>query len=320
MTSKVLRKTILGGVAVLTVIALLMPSAAAQTSFPPQFTISTPTMNPQAPIAPDTGTAVVTVPWTYSFQSRGSELSSLASSSVQLQWEQPSCTNPNVVITGALAETITIGGTPPETSFSGDSKFNVQVTQDAPGETPILCSFKGKVLAAFGNQVPETSTATGTINVFAKYLGLISANIPTTIKQAGPQKQIRYDIELTNLGNARSNIDFQLGSDPSGGWNPVPPTQIVMESPAQGGTETSKTVGFLVSTPFKNGWNNQETTFQLRITPISTKDPEQVGQTVAVNVLARVRGVYVPTLEPVVLLGAVVGAALMARRRFDDEE
>ncbi len=319
MMSKLLRKSLLGGLAVAVVLSLLVPHVAGQSagSFPPDFTLGTPSVSPNEPIAPDTGTAQVSIPWTYAFKQTGTELSGVSSGSVTLQWEQPSCTNPNVLITGALAETIDVSGAGPTTkTFSDTSRFNVQVTQDAPGETPILCTFRAKVLAAFGAQVPETETATATANIFAKYLGLLSANVPVTINSAGPQKQIRYDIELSNLGNARSTITFGLNTEVKGGWNPVPPTQIVLESPAQGGAETTKTVGFLVSTPFKNGWNNEETTFQLEITPVSTKDPTQFGQSVSVNVLARVRGVYVPTLEPVVLLGAVVGAAMLARRQL----
>ncbi len=322
MMSKLLRKSLLGGLAVVVVLSLLVPNAAGQGagSFPPSFTLGTPTMSPNEPIAPDTGTAQVSIPWTYAFKQTGTELAGVSSGSVTLQWEQPSCTNPNVLITGALAETIDTSGANAQTkTFTGLSKFNIQVTQDAPGETPIQCTFRGKVLEAFGTQVPQTETATATANVFAKYLGLISANVPVTINSAGPQKQIRYDIELSNLGNARSTITFGLATEVKGGWNPVPPTQIVLESPAQGGAETTKTVGFLVSTPFKNGWNNEETTFQLEITPVSTKDPTQFGQAVSVNVLARVRGVYVPTLEPVVLLGAVIGAAMLARRQFEEE-
>lgn len=315
-----LRKSLIVGATALLLLVAVAPHGSAQGGAgqaTAQFTVGTPSLAPTGPITPDTGVATATVPWTYSITTPavGPAVGSLSGTAI-LQWTDPACENGNVVISGSLVQQIPIAGDPGQTTITetGTSSFNIQVTQDAPGEQPIKCTFSGKVLAPF-QQVPETDEQSASAFVTADYLGLISANIPTTIKQAGPQKQIRYDIEITNLGNARSTINFNLrGEDPSsGGWNPVPPTQIVLESQAQGGTETTKTVSFLVSTPFKNGWNNKDTTFLLEIQPVSTKDVQKVGQSVNLNVLARVRGVYVPTLEPLLLLGAVVGSALVAR-------
>lgn len=315
--NRILHRTLLAVVTATMVIALVPPGEAqGGASFPPQFSIDESTLSPQAPIKPDIGTAQITLEWTYTFNQLGTELSAVSTASALLTWDPPTCDRPGVVITGPLTKTVIIReNNQPVNPVRDSSTFTVEVTQDAPGETSIQCTFRGRVGQVIGTTVPATEDSLIVVPVKADFLGLISANIPTTIKQAGPQKQIRYDIEVTNLGNARSNIVFNLPEGSSdGGWNPVPPTQITLESSAQGGQTTSTTVGFLVSTPFKNGWNNKETTFSLGIQPVSTKDPESTGQEVKVNVLARVRGVYVPTLEPLVLLGAVIGSALVARR------
>lgn len=308
----------------LSFVAMLVPTASAQGgtgSFPPSLTLDTPVISPNAPIQPDLGRAQITIDWTYTFRQAFTELSGVTTTSTTLVWQQPTCTNTNVIITGSLAQTIVIrsGAAAPETSIPGSSTFNVEVTQQAPGETPIRCDFRAQVEPVLGTQIPESNEAPASINVYGAYLGLISVNVPSTIKQAGPQKQIRYELEITNLGNAQSNLQFALANEPSGGWNPIPPTQQVLQSAQQGGTETSKTIYFLVSTPFKNGWNNKDTTFQLTITPTSTKNPDDTGQPVSVNVLARVRGVYVPSLEPMLMLGALMGAALVVRLARRDE-
>ncbi|HUR62656.1 MAG TPA: hypothetical protein VM286_09875, partial [Candidatus Thermoplasmatota archaeon] len=134
------------------------------------------------------------------------------------------------------------------------------------------------------------------------------------IEEAGPQKQITYSIELSNNGNARSNVNFNVvDAHSADGWNPIAPNPILLESKNQGGTSTTKNVNFLVSTPYKNGWNNKETTFVLKIQPVSTNNPELKGNEIQVNVLARVRGIYVPGPEPFLMVIALLGTALVAR-------
>lgn len=75
----------------------------------------------------------------------------------------------------------------------------------------------------------------------------------------------------------------------------------------------TKQASFVVSTPYQNGWNNDETTLVFRLQPVSTNHQDTKGQEVSVNVLARVRGIYVPGPEPMLLVGAILGAALVAR-------
>lgn len=300
----------------LTVLALIPPADAQGTGqFPPEFTLGTPTLSPAGAIKPDIGTAQVSIPWTYSFSSAGTNLGSTSKPSSIIVWQQPTCDRAGVLITGTLAETIILPAAP-ETSTTGTSKFNVEVTQEAPGETAITCTFQARVAAVVGTTVGESSIGQTVLTVRADFLGLISVNVPQTIKQAGPQKQIRYDLEITNLGNARSDIIFTLSEGATeGGWNPLPPPKITLESTQQGGQNTVQTVAFTVATPFKNGWNNKETSMILTVTPQSTKDVESAGASVDIPVLARVRGVYVPTLEPLMMLGAVFGAVAVLRRR-----
>ncbi len=323
MRPKMSTRLLAVGLAALFLVTVLPIGAQAQGTgqFPPEFTIKTPTMD-KSTLKPDIDIGILTVPWSFSFKTQGTQLSQTASPSGTIQWEPVNCDKSGVIVSGAFSETFALPAGQ-ATSVDGTSKFNVEVTQDAPGESSILCTVRGKVTAIFGSQVPETGTAQAQFPVKAAFLGLLSVNVPTTIKQAGPQKQIRYDLEISNLGNSRTDVLFTFpeGTDPTkGGWKPVPPTKITLESTAQGGSATTSTVGFLVSTPFKNGWNNEETTMTLEVTPTSTKDTSSVGQVVQVNILARVRGVYVPTLEPILMVGAVLASAMVARMARQDEE
>ncbi len=307
--------------------ALIVPTASAQTSTQPSLTFDkinvAYSQGDSNAIVPDTGKATVSIDWTWTINQQGFDQAGFIQSSTLLSFTQPSCENSAVKVSGSTSYPIILreGAGAAGASDEGTAQFTVTATQQAPGETLISCTFKAQS-EPIGNQVQSSNEASINTDVVVKYLGLISATIPTTIKQAGPQKQIQYDIEVTNLGNSITNMVFTLRDSEaasSGGWNPVPPTPVVLQSTAQGGTDTVKTVSFLISTPFKNGWNNAEKTFTLDITPQSTKNPDFEGSTVTVNVLARVRGVYVPSLEPMVMVGAVIGAAMLARKLRDEE-
>lgn len=266
----------------------------------------------------DIETITITVNWKYSFSSAALGAQNPVFSTASLSWDEPSCEGKGVVITGALSQSFSL---PPQSTgeVKGSSKFNVKVTDQAPGETSVICTFQGKVGAVGG--LPATPPSKSNAPITAAYYGLISANVPVTIAQAGPQKQITYTLEVTNLGNSESLINVALIAAPEAGekWQPVTPTQVTLTSPNKGGTSNSATINFLVSTPYRNGWNNKEATFQLEIQPSSVKDPDSKGNTIKVNVLARVRGIYVPGPEPAILMLAAIGTALVARKLRDEE-
>lgn len=317
MKTQISRRLIALSAALLFALAVLAPNATAQLN-KPSFTINSVTIN-KSPLAPDIETGTVTVTSIYSFTQIATNVGGVTTPTVQLKWTQPTCDKAGTLIAGSLNQAVPLDNTGQKTSYTITSTFILSISQAAPGETDILCTFKGKVSAVVGTQIPETDEASANLLVKARYLGLLSASVGTTIQEGGPQKEIRYEIELTNLGNALTNVNFALKTTAPAGWSPVPPTPIIMQSQQQGGTEFNTKVAFLIQTPHKNGWNNDETTFQLEITPSSTKDPTLQGNPIAVNVLARVRGIYVPGPEPILMLGALLGAVMVSRLLRKDE-
>jgi hypothetical protein len=271
------------------------------------------TVAPCAPITVNSGACTVQVKWQFNYPA-GLPLqpTGAATTSATLIWTPASCPS-GITLTGALNVNVPLGGSATQQkAIDGQSDFTVFASPDAPGEKQLQCTFKGSV-GAFG-AVEKSNDADVSVPLSVKYYGLLTATIPTTIAEAGPQKEIRYDITLTNLGNANTNINFDLAAEAPVGWSPVPPAPLIIGPSQQaGGADFTKTVSFLVSTPHKNGWNNDQTAFQLKITPASTINTDQKGNEIAVNVLARVRGIYVPGPEPFLLVAALLGTALVAR-------
>jgi hypothetical protein len=289
-----------------------IPSASAQTKPKGSFTVGSVTQC--APVTVNAGGCSVKVPWTYNYGGLPLNPTGAVSTTATLSWEQPQCPA-GIVLTGAFSKVVDLQKAAQGTgSISDSSDFTLTASPDAPGEKPLSCTMKGHVSGSAGGTVDPSNDDTASIPFSVKYYGLLTATIPTTIAEAGPQKEIRYDITLTNLGNANTNVNFALAGDAPTGWSPVPPTPLIIgPSQQSGGADFTKTVSFLVSTPHKNGWNNDQTAFQLKITPGSTINTDQKGNEIAVNVLARVRGIYVPGPEPLLLVAALLGTALVAR-------
>jgi hypothetical protein len=307
----------------LSALPIFIPAAEAQT-FTPSLTLEVQ-QQPTTSLAINGAPQQIKIRWVYTFREQTSSIPTAVTTSTTLHFDPaPVCNAAGFVITGPQAISIPIGGgqQSTRTSYDGVATFAVLATQDAPGETPTPCIFKAYV-DALNSQITKTETATVSATVTAAYLGLLSVSVPTLIDEAGPQKQISYTMDITNVGNARTNVIFSIDNQDTkaqDGWQSVAPGQLLLESRAQGGTTTTKQAAFTISTPYRNGWNNDETTFVFRLTPVSTNNQDVKGAEVQVNVLARVRGIYVPGPEPMLLAGAIIGAALIARMASKDEE
>lgn len=275
--------------------ALLAPVAVAQVPAP-DFQVHAPSVD-VIPLLTDVGSATVTVPWTYTYQPP-TQASAAAASSLTLHWESPTCDAPGMIVTGSLSQVVSINATPPPQSVSGESLFRVRASQDAPGERDITCRFEGYVEA--NGVVPQSPPSGAEATVGVAFRGLLAASVPVTILEGGPQRVLEYEVQVTNLGNSLTEARFEVVGE-ADGWVPIVPTRLVLES-ANGNSpakepQTSAVVLFKVQTPYNEGWNNREAAFQLKVTPASTRDPEQQGPPTTVNALARVRGFYCSTQE-----------------------
>lgn len=316
---KLVRSLLLASLVAMVGLSAYNPVAAqGPTSIAGQLDVRTPSLD-QTTLRVDLDEATMTVKWEYSISTVAVPVTTQVSKSATLTWTfNPSeCTSPGVVLLGSLSQLVTFDQNFATQGTTGEKSttFKIRVTEEAPGETGITCSIKGQ-MGAFG-QVQASNQPASNFAVTAAYRGILSLSLENAIGEAGPQAPITYNIRVNNLGNSESNVKFDLVANEAAlndGWQPVIPGSIVLETAKKGGSVTSQTIPFQISTPHKNGWNNQETTFQMKVTPSSIKDTSTVGQEYVVTMLARVRGVYVPGLEPFLLVGAVLGTALLARR------
>lgn len=289
----VLLAAALAFVAATCVVAWSQPAEAQQ--FQPNLEIRPMMTGSTEPLAANGPPQPAVFHWVYSFRETTTAALATGSGGTDIRFTPgPACDVPGVIVTGpsSVHVAFTGPGAAPPTAYEGEVTFMVAAGQEAPGETSITCVVHAEAEPVNG-QISGAKAAPALFSITVRYMGLVASNVPVTVGEAGPQEQVSFAIDLVNLGNARTTLDFEVvGGNASGGWNPVAPTQVLLESAAQGGAETKTTVHFVVHTPYREGWNNEEATFQLRITPISTLSPDQQGDAIVVNFLARVRGCY----------------------------
>lgn len=221
-----------------------------------------------------------------------------------------------VVITGptSIFAQVTPGQ---DNTFPATGQWNIAVKRTAPGLEQIPCT--AKATAATTQQLTTSSSQDTPFSVSADYYSLLQATVSKQLQQSGPYKNVPFQIDLANFGNARTQISFETVTEPKGGkWNAILPTQMILESPNTGLTPTQGTATMTVSTTYKNGWNNEQGGYTIKIKSVAADAPDKVGNELQTNLLVRVRGVYVPSLEPVLMLGALLGSALILRLRKED--
>lgn len=315
MAAKV-RNTVMAALALAMVGLIFAPMAQAQTGTTLDMTVTAPSGN----LVPEVQIGTLKADIEYSGQSAPQALAPLAATSLPITFN-PQCPS-TVLVVGPTTKIMPLNPTEGAGTLQGSTSasFQVSITRDAPGLKSIQCTLTAAAPALTSAGVEAPDDAQQRFIVTADYYGLLQAKVATKIQQAGPQKEVPFSIELTNFGNARTQVSFEITNAPAGErWTAVVPDNIILDSPNGGGEgKTSDNAVFTVSTPYKNGWNNEQGAYQITIRPTSADVPDKQGNPLAANVLVRVRGVYVPSLEPVIMLGALVGSAFVLRNREEE--
>jgi len=231
-----------------------------------------------------------------------------------------SCSNPEVHLNGPTATTVTIVAGPTQTFDSPEVIYQVSASRKAPGLQLIDCTVTAKANEVNAQAIPASDAVGQKFDVTVGYFPYISAKLAAASLDTGPQKALPFSIEVSNFGNADTTVIFALVGQPPEKWiNYQLPPPLPLGSPNSATSATQDTATFTINTPFSNGWNNDEQSFQIQMTPFATVKQDESGTPIQVSVFARSRGIYVPGPEPMLIAFAVVGAALVAKMVRRDE-
>lgn len=315
MTSNMIRRMATVAGLLVVAAAVLAPTATAQGAPTLEYSIK---KVPTTPVKPVSQLVPIDIEFSYTLPVAPAQNLAGPTGSATATFDVK-CPQDKILQSGSEAKIITLEPTH-QGAYTDTVTIQLVVLREAQGLVPIQCTVDGSVSAVGGGtaSIPASNSKPDSFVITPQYFSLLEATSASKLRQGGPQKQIPFAIDLTNFGNAGTKVLFAVESAPKGGWQGLLPDPVLLDPP--GGNLQSKQITFNVATPYKNGWNNEEGAFTISMTPeYQFKDSdEQVGSPVTLTVLARVRGVYVPSLEPMVLVGAILGTALLARLRRDE--
>ncbi|HLF16487.1 MAG TPA: hypothetical protein VI796_03535 [Candidatus Thermoplasmatota archaeon] len=294
----------------------MVPMATAQVPPEPSFTFTIGN-RPASPIRPLEESVNVDFNWVYTVKGTVLQANLGSTTGAAVATFTVQCTPDQVVIAGALDAIIPLSPSGSTDTYEGTVTISITPTREAPGLIPISCEVVGSVASVGGTAIPASNEKRDSFTLTPDFFSLIEASVPVKLRKAGPDKPVNYVISLTNFGNSQTRISFEILDGPGGRWDGLLPDQVILDP--QGGERSTVEANFLVSTTYKNGWNNAKESYTLVMKPTYALDSEKKGPEIQTTILTRVRGVYIPALEPMLMIGAVLGAAMLLRLRDEEE-
>ena len=197
-------------------------------------------------------------------------------------------------------------------SVSVVAEYVVRANRDAPG----LQLLRGEVNATVERLGPLGSgaNAKAAFAVTVDYFPYISAKVQERDVAVAPGEAAVFAIDVSNFGNAQTQVKFALAAEPPSGWQVTMPSPLTLDSPNTGGTMVNGTVTMKVVGPSTGPSTNREQAFTIVLTPAAALDANKTGDPITVSVMARARSLSSPDAAPLLAM-AILGAAFASRRR-----
>jgi len=186
--------------------------------------------------------------------------------------------------------------------------LTVSVNENAPGFMDFTVRVKAHANKVNGLlvEIPEIDSAVD-VRVTPNYAALISIEEPKgNYKEIGPLDTADFDIKVTNLGNAPTEVTFEVINLPKG-WSASIMEALTLGSAVAGGEDGSvKTATLRIKPPYSFGYHNDRQTIQVRVTPTYYRDASLIGKVYTLDFTVQSRGFSTPGFE-----GALVFIAMM---------
>lgn len=279
----------------------LAPAAAAQSSGSLELVVKPPTV----PIKPEVESPAFTAEVTAACQAVLARVSPSAPQEpvpVTLQFVAEA----GVVITGEAAIPLDpqacVAGV--STTVSGTAVLHIAIPRTAPGLQALAIIAEARMADAGPTAPLELANVPFTVT--ADYYSMNQLKMAHKLQPCKPGGHASYDVEVVNLGNARTQYTFEVGSKPGGKWDIEVPATLAVDR------GTSENVTFRVAC---TGMNS-EGAFQVIVRPAAVDDAGKQGDPLSANLLARSRGVLpIPGPMAPLVAFALLGIATLARRR-----
>lgn len=195
----------------------------------------------------------------------------------------------------------------------------LQVTLDerAPAKTmgKIIVTLKARRQSALTATIRE-STTTAEVSFVPAYLPIISVAPKGNFKQTAPGSMAEIEIELENLGNAKTVVDMRVIEIPEE-WDATISARVTLGT-AVLGENPKQTVILTVQPPYSFGYHNDRDQVEVEFIPKYYADPSgeaTIGDPQVERFTVQSIGFSTPGFEGVFVIFALIGVALIVKKR-----
>ena len=196
-----------------------------------------------------------------------------------------------------------------EAVYKENATISISFKEDAPARGEIKIKVR-----MFSDAIPgllfvtQEATFIHEIAFTPDYLPIISVTPQGNFKEISPGEVAKFDIDITNLGNAKTVVDFTILNFPDD-WSPnIISSTTITES----GTTT---VQLLVQPPYGFGYHNERETVQIQIVPSYFGDAELTGRIYTETFTIQSRGFSTPGFELAFTIIALIGVGLLIKTK-----
>ena len=136
-----------------------------------------------------------------------------------------------------------------------------------------------------------------------------------TFKEIGAAETSTFPINIQGYANARSKLQFEVIDKPDG-WSASINSEIFLGTSALGEDATA-TVDFVVQSPLDFGYYNTVEQFTIRIRTFAAGHADAgYDNSTTLQFTVRSRGFSTPGFEGGIVIIAIIGAILIARKKY----
>ncbi len=133
------------------------------------------------------------------------------------------------------------------------------------------------------------------------FLPLLGVSLPeSTAKLINPQETATFNVQVQNLGNAKSELLFRVISKPKD-WTISVPEKTVVGSLSTGDDGMIQ-IPVVVKPPYSFGYHHEREVIQLSITPAYFGDESLKGEEYLVSFIVQSRGFSTPGFESIYMI------------------
>ena len=152
------------------------------------------------------------------------------------------------------------------------------------------------------------------ISFIPGFYPLLNLNIPEgTVKKIGPLGTAKFNIEIENMGNAKTTVICNAINLPEG-WIASIDQETLIET-GIGGNDPKKTVSLVIQPPYGFGYHDDREIIQVEITPTYFENQSITGEKYLVYFTIQSKGFSTPGFEAAFALFVLIGVSLVVKKQ-----